>query len=216
MADDRAERAFARAFTEHADEHGFTPLDPEALAGLARDRVEEPAGALGGRGRRPWLALVAAAVVLVVGLPMAGVWLGQRGGGAVTAGAPAPVPAPPARDQSAAGPGMQAASGPEADARACPASLPDVGASPPSVEGAPTASEVVVCQYGAGGRALVGSSRLAGSDARRVLEALRAGRFASGVSLTCSPGTEAVLLRFDGGVREVRLVGAEATALVCG
>ena len=113
---DRAERAFARAFSERAHAHTIDPLDPDALARRARLEAAPPAR------RRPWPTLVAAVVVLVLAVPLVGTWLARpgavptagapalapagqedRGGGAMSGAAPEAAPVPPIGDASAAG-----------------------------------------------------------------------------------------------------------------
>lgn len=78
---DRAERALARAFSEHADEVDFEPFDPEALIAQADglqavDTEDEGPGRsvpTSSQRRRPWVQLAAAAIVLVVAAPIVGV-----------------------------------------------------------------------------------------------------------------------------------------------
>lgn len=99
---DRAERALARAFREHADEQDFVVLDPVHLKARSLG-----ADAPGPRRVRPGLlGLVAAAVVLVLAVPVA-VTLGQVFN--ARAGAPAALPADaPAPVTEAAGAGVAA------------------------------------------------------------------------------------------------------------
>lgn len=95
---DRAERALARAFSEHAHDVDFEPLDPSVLAAQAAGVGDEGPGRDDGPGSRrrrgPWLKLAAAAVVLVVAAPIVGVVYSMfnaqsSGPAAVPAAAPA-------------------------------------------------------------------------------------------------------------------------------
>lgn len=108
MTDDRAERAFARAFDEHSDE--WRPLDPSEIIALSvnddpdRDRV---VAIHRRRPRTPWLYAVAAVAAFILCLPFLGVLLGRTsysGNSSAPAAAPSWASESPApRHEDAAG-----------------------------------------------------------------------------------------------------------------
>lgn len=91
---DRAERAFRRAFREHADDRDFAPIQLTDLEGKpsadleGKPSADEP-GALGARRRGAWVGVAAASVALVLAVPIVGTWLSNRDTISATAGAPA-------------------------------------------------------------------------------------------------------------------------------
>lgn len=110
---DRAERALARAFAEHAADVDFAPLDPEQL----RAKTKSPTEGFGGSnasprrtgrpwgGLRPWAQVaIAAALLPLVAVPVVGLVSSMfNAQSSAPAGAPAAAPAPPGFGTSAGG-----------------------------------------------------------------------------------------------------------------